>query len=73
MIKEVFNESFIFPVIGGTDTYPYSYFPFDEAQPSSKWKPDTPKREQYIDFSRQVVNTVIADWNLNYPFDHLLE
>ena len=45
MIQEVFQESFIFPVFGGTDTYPDSFYPFNEKQSSNSWKPSMPKRE----------------------------
>ena len=37
------------------------------------WTPSTPKRDQYINWSRKVLSTVFADWNQYYPFSWLLE
>ena len=69
MIQEVFRESFIFPVFGSTDTFPDSFFSFDGSQSSTPWKPETPKRDQYIDHSRRTTDIITTEWNLLYPFN----
>ena len=68
MIQEVFSDSFVFPVIGTQDVYPAKFFPFDKREKTvTSWSPMN-KKAQYIDKSVDVVDAIIADWKLKYPF-----
>ena len=69
MIQEVFSEQFILPVIGSYDVYPATFFPFEKRETStSSWSPVNLK-EQYIDVSIEVVDAIIDEWKLKYPFN----
>lgn len=47
MLAEVFDESFIFGVIGSDDTYPQGYYPFEDRSTLPFVLPKTPEKAQY--------------------------
>ena len=69
LIQEVFSESFIYPVMGSTDTFPNHYFPFvDRRLFATELTPDRPKKLQYMHESVRVTRDIFADWQNKYPF-----
>ena len=73
MLQAVFNESFIFPVLGPDDTYPNGFFPFADRRTLEHWLPETPKKLQYLDQSVKVTEAIFKDWQLYYPYSWLLQ